>query len=417
MRGFDYAQPYPSQRSPVLARNVVATSQPLAAQAGLRMLLAGGNAVDAALAAAITLTVVEPTANGVGSDAFAIVWDGEALHGLNASGRSPAGWTRDRFPESGAMPQRGWDSVTVPGAPSAWIELSQRFGKLPFAQLFAPAISYARDGFPVSPVIAALWARVAGNYSDQPGFAEAFLPGGRAPKAGERFTNAPLARTLEMIAESDAKAFYEGRLAAAMVRHSANCGGVLTQDDLAAHRVDWCGTIQQDFHGVTAHEIPPNTQGIAALIAAGILAQLGIERFVPDSAEALHLEIEAMKLAFADVEAYVADPRSMNVDPASLLGAEYLAARARLVDPARAGNFGAGAPRLGGTVYITAADDQGVMVSLIQSNFEGFGSGIVVPGMGISLQNRGFGFTLERGHPNEVGPGKRPFHTIIPGFS
>jgi gamma-glutamyltranspeptidase / glutathione hydrolase len=414
---FDYRQPYSSQRSPVLARNVVATSQPLAAQAGLRMLLAGGNAVDASLAAAIALTVLEPTANGVGSDAFAIVWDGRELHGLNASGRSPAGWTRARFADVKQMPARGWDSVTVPGAVSAWVALSRRFGKLPFADLFAPAIAYARDGFPVSPVIAVLWARIADKYRPQPGFDEAFMPGGRAPHAGEFFSNKPLAATLEEIADSGGKSFYEGRLAEAMTRHAASCGGALTLDDLAAHRVEWCGTLAQEIAGLAVHEIPPNSQGIATLIALGILAHLGVERFAPDSPDALHLQIEAMKLGLADAEAFVGEPATMAVDPRALLREDYLAARAALIDPRKAGDFGAGAPRHGGTVYLAAADASGMMVSYIQSNYEGFGSGVVVPGTGISLQNRGMGFGLTKGHPNEVGPRKRPYHTIIPGFA
>jgi len=416
MPAIDYNLPYPSRRSPVLAKNIVATSQPLAAQAGLRMLLAGGNAVDASLAAAIALTVVEPTANGVGSDAFAILWDGRELHGLNASGRSPAAWQRSRFEGLSAMPARGWDSVTVPGAVSAWAALSRRFGKLPFARLFEPVIAYARDGFPVSPVIAATWDRTADRYRGQPGWNEAFQPGGRSPKAGEIFVNRPLAATLEAIAESEGKAFYEGRLAEAMVQHAASCGGGLSLDDLAAHQVEWCGTIAQDFGDATAHEIPPNSQGIATLIAASILSRLHIERYPVDSPEALHLQIEAMKLAFADTAAFVADAAAMKVDPQSLLRDDYLSERARLIDPGRAGDPGAGAPRAGGTVYLCAADAGGMMVSYIQSNYEGFGSGVVVPGTGISLQNRGFGFVLERGHPNEVGPRKRPFHTIIPGF-
>lgn len=417
MSQFRYDQPYFSQRSPVTARNIVTTSQPLAAQAGVRMLLAGGNAVDAVLATAITLTVVEPTANGVGSDAFAIVWDGRELHGLNASGRSPAGWTRARFAGATTMPQRGWESVTVPGAVSAWVALSRRLGKLPFGKLFEPAIAYAADGFPVSPLIAQLWARSAEKYSAQPGFAEAFLPGGRAPAPGEIFTNKPLARTLEAIAASEGKAFYEGALAEVMTRHAAQCGGAMTMADLAGHRADWTQPLAQEFAGLTVHELPPNGQGIATLMALGILAHLGVERYPADSVDAFHLQIEAMKVAFADVEAFIGDPAAMEVDPRSLLRADYLASRAALIDPQRAGDFSAGAPRAGGTVYLTAADASGMMVSYIQSNYEGFGSGVVVPGTGISLQNRGFGFSLKAGHPNEVGPRKRPFHTIIPGFA
>lgn len=414
---FSYELPYSSQRSPVLARNIVTTSQPLAAQAGLRMLLAGGNAVDAALASAIALTVVEPTGNGIGSDAFAIVWDGRALHGLNASGRAPAAWSPARFAGRERMPARGWDSVTVPGAVSAWTALSERFGKLPFAKLFEPAIAYADEGFPVSPVIAQLWDRIAVKYRGQPGFDEAFLPNGRAPAAGERFAFPALARSLEKIAASKGAALYDGPLGEALVRHCAEHGGAMTMADLNAHRVDWCGTLSQDLGGLAVHEIPPNGQGIATLMALGILKRLGVERYPADSVDALHLQIEATKLAFADVDAFVGDPAAMRVDAGALLDPDYLAVRARKVDAAKAGEFGAGAPRQGGTVYLAAGDASGMMVSYIQSNYEGFGSGVVVPGTGISLQNRGMGFSLERGHPNEVGPGKRPFHTIIPGFA
>jgi gamma-glutamyltranspeptidase/glutathione hydrolase len=413
---FSYDQPYPSQRSPVLARNVVATSQPLAAQAGLRMLLAGGNAVDAAIATAIALTVLEPTANGVGSDAFAIVWDGRALHGLNASGRAPAAWSPARFSGMKSMPSRGWDSVTVPGAVSAWVSLSERFGRLPFARLFEPAIGYAEGGFPVSPVIAQLWTRITPKYKGQPGFDEAFLPAGRAPRAGEVFSFPDLGRSLAMIADSKGKALYEGPLAEALVRHSAAHGGAMAMTDLAGHRADWCGTIAQSIGGLEVHEIPPNGQGIATLMALGMLKHLRLERHAVDSVEAIHLQIEAIKLAFADVDAFVGDPQAMRVDARALLDEDYLARRASLIHVARAGEYAAGAPLEGGTVYLATADAAGLMVSYIQSNYEGFGSGVVVPGTGISLQNRGWGFSLQRGHPNEVGAGKRPFHTIIPGF-
>lgn len=416
MASFDFDLPYRSRRSPVLARNVVATSQPLAAQAGLAMMRAGGNAVDAALAAAIALTVVEPTSNGVGGDAFCILWDGRELHGLNASGRSPAGWTRDRFAGLTQIPGKGWDSVTVPGAVSAWVALSRRFGRLAFAQLFEPALAYAKDGFPVSPIVAGNWARGARECGGQPGFDEAFLPKGRAPRAGEIFANPALARSLAAIAASEGEAFYEGGLAAAMVDFAAACGGALSRADLASHRADWVTPLGQKFGPVTLHEMPPNGQGIAALIAAGILTRLGIERHSPDSPEAMHLGIEAMKLGFADAEVFVADDQAMRIDPAMLLTDAYLSRRATLVDPERAGDYRAGTPRGGGTVYVAAGDASGMMVSLIQSNYDGFGSGVVVPGTGISLQNRGTGFVLDPGHANEVGPRKRPRHSIMPGF-
>ncbi|MEQ3711479.1 MAG: gamma-glutamyltransferase family protein [Tateyamaria sp.] len=408
---------YPSRRSAVLADNLVSASQPLAAQAGLAMLAKGGNAVDAAIATAIALTLVEPTGNGVGSDAFAIVWDGSELHGLNASGRSPAGWTPERFAGHDAMPFRGWESVTVPGAVSAWVALSKRFGKLPFADLFKPTIDYAENGFLVSPVIAALWSRAEAQLADYPGFAEAFLPEGRAPKAGERFFNKPLAKTLRSIAETDGASFYEGALAEQICAFAKEHGAALTTQDMKAHEADWCGTISKSFGQCTLHEIPPNGQGIAALSALGILSNTGIRDLDADDPKAFHLQIEAMKLALRDAEAYVADPGHMSaVSADDLLDDTYLASRAALIDATRAQDFGAGEPKNGGTVYLTAADASGMMVSFIQSNYAGFGSGVVVPGTGISFQNRGAGFSLEPGSPNRVGPNKRPFHTIIPGF-
>lgn len=412
------ASPYASARSPVFARNMVATSQPLATQAGLRMLLAGGNAVDAALSAAIALVVVEPTGNGLGSDAFAIVWDGTGLHGLNASGRSPASWTPERFAGATRMPERGWESVTVPGAVSAWVDLSTRFGKLPFPTLFAPAIEYAEQGFLVSPIIAELWRRGGDTLKAQPGFAEAFLPGGNAPRAGDLFINRPLAGALRAIASSGGEAFYRGHLATAIASFARQHGAALCEDDLAAHRNEWCGTLGQRLGSLDVREIPPNGQGIATLMALGLLTQLGIDDHAVDTVTAIHLQIEAMKLAFADIERYVGDPEHMSpVMAAHLLDPAYLASRAALVDRTRAQDFNSGAPTSGGTVCLSAADADGMMISFIQSNYSGFGSGVVVPGTGISLQNRGSGFTLEAGHPNQVGPGKRPFHTIIPGFA
>jgi gamma-glutamyltranspeptidase/glutathione hydrolase len=409
--------PYPSRRSAVVADNMVATSHPLAAQAGLSMLARGGNAVDAALATAIALTVLEPTGNGIGSDAFAIVWDGAELHGLNASGRAPSAWDAGWFEGHDRVPFRGWDSVTVPGAVSGWVALSDRFGVLPFASLFDPAIGYARDGFLVTPVIASLWQRAAEELKDQPGFADTFLPRGRAPRAGERFASPDHARTLTQIAETRGTAFYQGPLAAQIAANAALHGAALTAGDLAAHSADWCGTIARRFDDVILHEIPPNGQGIAALMALGMLSQTGIRDLPADDPAALQLQIEAMKLALRDAESYVADPDAMQaITTDDLLSDRYLAARARLIDPARAQDFGAGAPKDGGTVYLSTADASGMMVSFIQSNYAGFGSGVVVPGTGIALQNRGAGFSLDPAHQNFVGGGKRPFHTIIPGF-
>jgi len=415
MPPFDWSLPYPSRRQPLFAANVVSTSQPLATQAGVAMLERGGNAVDAALATAITLTVVEPCSNGIGSDLFCILWDGHALVGLNASGRAPAAWTPERF-AGRRMPERGWETVSIPGAVSGWVALSKRFGKLPFADLFEPAIRYARDGYPVSPVIAQKWALAATIMPTGLGWQEHFLVDGRAPRPGERFASPAMARTLESIASSNGEAFYTGALAEAMARHSAAHGGGHTVDDFAAHTCDWVTPVQQDYRGYTVHEIPPNGQGISALMALGMLGNLDLRAYAPDSVESQHLQIEAMKLAFADAYRYVGDPRTMTVSPAALLDPAYLAARARSIDPSRAQDFGPGDPPRSGTVYLCAADRQGMMVSLIQSNYMGFGSGVVVPGTGISLQNRAAGFTTTPGHANSVGPGKRPFHTIIPGF-
>jgi len=413
---FDWAQPYPSRRQPVFARNAVATSQPLAVQAGLAMLHRGGNAVDAAIAAAIALTVVEPVSNGVGSDLFAIVWDGRELSGLNASGRAPAAATPARYAGQPHVPHRGWEPVTIPGAVSGWAALSQRFGALPFADLFEPAIRHARDGFPVSPTVAAQWARAAAVLPHDLGFAEHFLPRGRAPMPGETFACKPLAATLEAIGETHGHAFYRGALAATLADDARAHGALHTRDDFAAHTVDWVAPLGLDWNGVRVHEMPPNGQGIAAQMALGILAHFDLSALAPDSAASQHLQIEAMKLAFADAHRFVADPATMDVPAEAMLDPAYLRQRARLIDPTRAQDFGPGEPPKGGTVYLAAADARGMMVSLIQSNYMGFGSGVVVPGTGVSLQNRGACFSLEPGHPNEIGGGKRPFHTIIPGF-
>ncbi len=414
---FTWDFPYPSQRMPVLAKNVVATSQPLAAQAGLSMLAKGGNAVDAGLAAAITLTVVEPTSNGIGSDAFAILWDGQRLVGLNASGRSPAGWTPERFAKHKTMPVHGWDSVSVPGCVSAWVALSRRYGKLPFEALFEPAIRYARESYMVSPITAISWARQAANFKSFSEFCWTFLPKDRAPHPGERFYCPQQAETLEDIAATKGESFYRGALAERIALASRSDDGAMTQEDLAAHKCDWADPISVEYRGYRLHEMPPNGQGIAALIALGILRHFDVAALPADSADSLHLQIEAMKMAFADTWLNVCDPGMSRVTPAQMLDDAYLASRAKAIDMKRAVHHEAGEiPRGGGTVYLTTADERGMMLSFIQSNYMGFGSGVVVPGTGISLQNRGAGFGLERGHANEVGPRKRPFNTIIPGF-
>jgi len=421
MKHFDYANPYPSTRIPVFARNVVSTSHPLAAQAGLRMLHQGGNAVDAAIAAAAAMTLVEPVSNGLGSDAFCILWDGQQLHGLNSSGSAPAAWTPEYFrkkygADAATPPMRGIDSVTVPGAVGAWAALSERFGKLPFADLMAPAIEIAERGYLVPPVVQQKWDAATPILKDQPGFADAFLPWGRSPKVGELFKFPAAARALKSIAGSKGESFYRGEIAAALEAFSTANGGSLKASDLAAWKPEWVTPVEREYRGYTLHEIPPNGQGIAALIALGILEKFDIASLPVDSVQSQHLQIEAMKLAFADVYRYVAERGAMEVTTEQMLDDAYLAARAKLIDPTRAQDFQAGNPVKGGTIYLTAADENGMMVSFIQSNYMGFGSGCVEPTFGISLQNRGHGFSLKDGSPNQVAPGKRPFHTIIPGF-
>ena len=405
--------PYASRRMPVLARNCVATTQPLAAQAGISMLQRGGNAIDAAVATAIALTVVEPVNNGVGSDVFAIVWNGSELVGLNASGRSPKGWTPDRFPDA-AMPHVGWNSATVPGAVSAWVALSSRFGRLPFGDLFEPAIRYASEGFLVSPTVSAIWANQVERLHAQPGFADTFLPHGRAPGAGEHFRPPHQAETLAIIAESGGESFYRGRLAEAIASAAASAGAMMTADDLAAHQVTWDAPIDVEFRGHRIHELPPNGQGIAALIALGILERLNLEDLPPDGPEMLHLQIEALKFGAADVHAHVGDPDAMMVTAAELLEPARLDEFAGTLKPDRTVVAAPRSMNRGATVYLSTADADGRMVSLIQSNYHGFGSGVVA--QGIALNNRGYCFVTKPGHPNRVGPKKRPLNTIIPGF-
>jgi gamma-glutamyltranspeptidase / glutathione hydrolase len=425
---FDWNNPYPTVRTPVFARNVVATSQPLASQAGLYVIQRGGNAVDAAIAAAAVLTLTEPCSNGLGSDAFAIVWDPATgqLHGLNASGVAPAAWTveyfRNRYgddPEK--RPTRGWDSVTVPGAVAGWSMLHGRFGRVAFGDVLAPALHYAERGYAVSRIVQQKWSLAAPILEAFPGYAEHFLPRGRAPLVGEHFTLAGAARTLQLIADSHGESFYRGEIADAIAAHARGTGGALSAADMAnfwefVQANGWVDTLSTGVHGHELHELPPNGQGIAALICLGILRHAGIDSMQVDSTDWHHVAIEAMKLAFADVYRYVADPSAMDVTPAQMLDDGYLAARARSIDMKRAQAMTAGTPPQGGTVYLSTADADGMMVSFIQSNYMGFGSGVVVPGYGISLQNRGAGFSLDPASPNCVAPGKRPFHTIIPAF-
>lgn len=424
MKSFNWTNPYPSARIPVLARNIVSTSHPLAAQAGLRMLLKGGSAVDAAIAAAAAITLVEPVSCGLGGDAFAIVWHEGKAHGLNASGHAPMAWNPEYFAQKygrdangfAKAPKRGVDAVTVPGVVAGWAALHEKFGKLEFSELMQPAMEIARRGHAIAPVVAHKWAAAVPEIKDQPGFAQTFMPQGRAPRVGERFSNPGAAHTLESIGRTRGRSMYEGDLAKTVVEFLRANGGAHTLEDFAAYKPQWVEPLQKNYRGFTLHEIPPNGQGIAALMAVGILENFDLRALGLDTVAAQHLQIEAMKLAFADIYRYVSDPRTMTVTPEQMLDPAYLAGRAKLIDPTRAQNFGPGVPDAGGTIYLSAADESGMMISFIQSNYMGFGSGVVVPDTGISLQNRGVGFSMNPASPNVVAGHKRPFHTIIPGF-
>ncbi|HEX9793633.1 MAG TPA: gamma-glutamyltransferase [Planctomycetota bacterium] len=411
-------------RSEVLARNgMAATSQPLATQIAVEILRKGGNAVDAAIAANAALALMEPTGSGVGGDLFAIVWDPESrrLHGYNGSGRSPAALTAAHFAELGleSIPPHGGLPVTVPGCVDGWFALHERFGSLPMAEVLAPAIRYAREGFPVTQLIAHYWAIGARILGEQPGFAETFLVDGHAPGEGEIFRNPALADLLEKIGAEGRDAFYRGAVAERIARAVQDAGGFLSAGDLAAHRGEWVQPIGADYRGYRVWELPPNGQGITALQMLTVLEGWDVAGFGFGSADHIHHFVEAKKLAFEDRARFVADPAFAKLPVAGLLTAGYAAARRALVDPAKAGRaYPPGNPALeeGDTVYLATADREGRMVSLIQSNFRGMGSGVCPPGLGFGLQDRGELFDLQPGRPNSYAPGKRPFHTIIPGF-
>ena len=425
---FSQQNPYPSQRSVTYAkRGMVAASQPLASQIGRDVLAQGGNAVDAAIATAAALTVAEPTGCGIGGDAFALVWIASdnagkgKLHGLNASGTAPASLTPQAVRQAGhdSMPLYGWTPVTVPGTPAAWAELSRRFGKLDFATLLAPAIRLAREGFPVSPVISTLWQRAEATFrrhfseaSTQAWF-DTFIPEGHALRPGEMFRCAAQARTLEALAETHCESFYRGELAEKIDAFSRRTGGYLRQQDLADYRTEWVTPISANYRGYDVWEIPPNGQGLVALMALRILE--GFDSASRDDPRVLHQQLEAMKLAFIDGQTHITQPEHMTHSVESLLSDDYTCARRALIgelalDPSP------GQPHGGGTVYLATADDDGNMVSFIQSNYHGFGSGVVIPDTGIAMQNRGHNFSLDPSHDNVLAPGKKTFHTIIPGF-
>ena len=416
MSDLNWSFPYRSQKMPVFARNVVSTSQPLAAQAGLSMLYKGGNAIDSALATAIALTVVEPVMNGIGGDLFVQVWHEGKLYGLSACGRSPEKWNYELFKGKDSMPDKGWGTVTVPCQIAGWRALSERFGKLPFADLFEPAIRYAEEGFMVSPTISRIWASQVDKCKDQPGFAQAFLVDGKAPGAGYHWRFPEQGKTLREIAQTHGDSFYRGALAEKILAFSNESGGYFTASDLEGASAEWVEPISARFRDLTLHEIPPNGQGIAALMGIGMLDTFDLESMGLDSPDYYHVCTEAMKLAFSDLHEHIADPAHMQVSTADLLSLDYLRDRAGLINMDKASTPTAGMPATGGTVYLTAADQQGTMVSFIQSNYHGFGSGVVVPGTGIALHNRGCGFNVREGHANCVGPRKKPMHTIIPGF-
>ncbi len=412
-------------RSEVLATHgMAATSHPLATQVALDVLKAGGNAVDAAIAANAMLGLVEPTGCGIGGDLFAIVWDAESgkLHGLNASGRSPRGLQLQWFLDNGyqSIPRFGPLPVSVPGAVDGWFELHGRFGRAPMRTVLAPAIRYAREGFPLTEVIAYYWARNVERIGEYPGFAEVFMPGGRAPAKGEIFRNPALADTYERLAEEGRDAFYKGEIAHTIADYMQANGGFLAYEDLAAHRSEWIEPVSVNYRGYDVWQLPPNGQGIAGLQMLNILGAWDIGAMGSGSAEYLHLFVEAKKLAFEDRARFYADPQFADVPTAALISKAYADERRKLVDPARAAQaFPHGDPEAlegADTIYLTVADADGNMVSLIQSNYRGMGSGMTPPGLGFVLQDRGEMFSLEPGHPNVYAPGKRPFHTIIPAF-
>jgi len=412
-------------RSVVWAQHgMVCAAQPLAVQVGLDVLKRGGSAADAAIAVNACLGLMEPTANGMGGDLFALVWDPKTkkLHGLNASGRSPLALTADKVPpdSDGTTPLYSPYAWTVPGCVDGWFELHEKFARLPMRDLLEPAARFAEEGFPLSPVIASDWERSIKRFQDQPGFRDVFMPGGRAPKEGERFKNPALARTLRLVGDRGRDAYYRGPVADAIVRFSTAHHGFFSKDDFAKHHSTWDEPISTRYHGYEVWELPPNGQGLAALEMLNILENFDLAKMGRDSPDYWHVMVEAKKLAFADRARYYADPAFAKTPVQQLLSKEYAQRRAKLIDMKRAaltdspGEFAALNRRE--TTFLCAADSGGMMVALIQSNYTGFGSGYVIPDLGFGLQNRGALFSLKKGHPNYLEPGKRPFHTIIPAF-
>lgn len=420
---FDPKQyPYPSKRQCVYSKKgMVATSQPLAAQAGLDILKKGGNAVDAAIATAACLTVVEPTSNGIGSDCFAIVWMNNELHGLNASGYAPKNISIHQLKAMGLdhIPTHGMIPITIPGTPKGWVELSKRFGKLPLKEVLAPAIDYANNGFPISPTLGYHWQQAFEIYKKTlkddmfQSWFDTFAPNGKPPQVGELWLSKDHANTLSLIADTKSEAFYHGELTKKIIEFSNSNGGFLSYEDFSEFDIEWVKPISINYKGYDVYELPPNGQGIIALMALSMLNDDSFES--RENTETFHHQIEALKLSFADGFNYLADHHAMTIDVDQLLSKTYLKQRRQKIE-SHASDPVYGDPVKGGTVYLCTADQDGNMVSYIQSNYMGFGSGIVIPTTGIAMQNRGHNFSFDESHVNALGPRKKPLHTIIPGF-
>ncbi|MGS2721433.1 gamma-glutamyltransferase [Paraglaciecola aestuariivivens] len=413
-------QPFAS-RSEVIAPNVmVATSQPLATQVGLEVLRQGGNAIDAAIAANAMLGLVEPTGSGIGGDLFAIVWDAKTqkLYGLNASGRSPQSLTLEHFKLQGLdkIPAYGPLPVSVPGAVDGWFELHNKFGRLPMRDILTPSIEYAKNGFPVSELIAYYLKLSQAKFEQYPGFKETYMPNGKVPTKGQLFRNPDLAVTYEKIATGGRDVFYKGDIARAIAAYMQEQGGFLTYEDLASHTSDWVTPVSTNYKGYDVWELPPNGQGIAALQILNILEQFDVEDMGFGSLDYIHTFVEAKKLAFEDRAKYYADPDFNQIPVEWLISKQYAQQRAKLIKPNLAAKRVDAGINHGDTIYLTTADKEGNMVSLIQSNYRGMGSGMTPTGLGFMLQDRGELFSLQAGHFNQYAPNKRPFHTIIPAF-
>ncbi|KXA98071.1 gamma-glutamyltransferase [candidate division MSBL1 archaeon SCGC-AAA259J03] len=414
--------PYPSRRSVIYAKKgMVATSQPLASQTGIEILKRGGNAIDAAIGTAASLTVLEPNNNGIGGDAFAMIWNGEKLYGLNSSGSSPSSISIEKLKNKGyeEMPLYGWEPVTIPGVPGGWAELSEKFGKLSFSETLKPAIKYAKEGYPVSPKVGKAWGKFYNTYKQLQGeefkywFNTFTTENNKPPKIGSLWKSEDHAETLQKIAKSKVKSFYKGKIADEIDEFSKKYGGYISKKDLEKFSPKWVDPIKVNYRNYEVWEIPPNSQGLIVLLALNILKGFNFD--AKEQADTYHKQIEALKLAFADGQKFITDPEYMNVNIDTLLSEDYSEKRREKIKE-KAIKAEAGNPSTGDTVYLATADRQGNMVSYIQSNYEGFGSGLVVPNTGIALQNRGALFSLDPQNTNCLTPEKKTYHTIIPGF-